>query len=78
MDKLKSNQVLLQLIVAFILTLLTAIYTLTMLTDALNGEHPVKAIFLSLGLLILFVIDFYIAYRIVKTVKATMDELEDS
>ena len=78
MDNLKSNQVVLQLIVAFILTLLAAVYMLSILIDALKVEGSVKVIAASSGLLVLVATDIYIGYQIVKIFRGSKDELEDS
>lgn len=78
MGKSKPNHVILQLIVAFILTLLAAIYALAMLTDALKDEGAVKVLFLSLGSFALVAITGYIGYLIFKLVSPQDDEWEDS
>lgn len=78
MYKMKPDQTLLQLIIAFILTLLTALYSLTLLTDALSTEGSMKVLILTLGSAVLIGIDVYIAYCILKIVKRSKDELEDS
>ena len=78
MDKIKSNHFILQLVVGFILTLLTAIYTLMLLADSLVDQGAVRVLILSLGSLFLIVIDLYIGYQIIRVIKNSNNELEDS
>jgi len=78
MDKIKSNHFVHQLVVGFILTLLTAIYTLMLLADSLVDQGAVKVLILSIGSLFLIVIDLYIGYQIIRVIKNSNNELEDS
>jgi len=78
MSKFKPNQTVLQLVVAFVLTTLAVIYTLTVLCDTLKDAGAINILFLSFGLFVLLAVNCYIGYLIIKTVKNSRDELEDS
>jgi hypothetical protein len=68
----------LQLVIALILTFLTALYSLKLLTDALSTEGSIKVMVLTLGSAVLTGIDVYVACCILKILKRSKDELEDS